>query len=109
MRAASRNLKRYKIIPAQPNLCQPILYAEFYKGICRRRDGPPISRMMIDMKVARLCQYFEFLVMISAATAAVFDPVLIVPVVNHLVEMPAPILISRIPLAPSTLQASYSV
>ena len=84
MSASASDLEAAELVPIQENVGQVVLQNHFQEVIARSGDCPTILVMVVnDQTMSQGC-ISELAVVVGVASAAILNPMNVVPVVNHL-------------------------
>ena len=86
MSTCSRDLETAELIPIDKNVAQLVLQNHFQKFVAGFGDRPAVLVMVIDNQTVGFRCRLELAVVIGVASAAILNPVNVVPVVNHLIR-----------------------
>ena len=86
MSACSRDLETAELIPIQKNVGQVVFQNHFQKFVAGFCDCPAVLVVVIYNQTVGFRCRFELAIVVGVATAAILNPVNVVPVVNHLMQ-----------------------
>lgn len=86
MSACSRDLETAELIPIEKNVGQVVFQNHFQKLVAGFGDCPAVLLVMVNNQTMGFRCRLELAVVIGVASAAILNPVNVVPVVNHLMQ-----------------------
>ena len=86
MRSRSRDLKSRKLIPIDQNIRQPVFHHEFKELFGWGGMRPSVFVAVLYSQPMKLSGSLKVLVVVGVPSAAILDPVFIVPVMAHFMQ-----------------------
>lgn len=77
---------RKAFVAVDEDIRQAVVYGKIHKLLCGLSDRPAVFLMVGNLQSAAFRCYFEALVVVGVAAAAILYAILIIEVVNHFVQ-----------------------